>query len=211
MAEYTLYCFAESGNSYKAALMLALCRLDWEPHVVDFFNGETRGDAYRQNVNAMGEVPVLEHKGLKLAQSGVILDYLAEQTRKFSAKSDDERREVWRWILFDNHKFTSYLATLRFLLQFAGGGEPKVVEFLKGRAEAALKIVDKQLSGSDFIIGKRATIADLSLCGYLYYEDELALSLSPYSNIRRWLDRIASLPGWKHPYQLMPRAPKKVA
>jgi len=209
MADYTLYCFAESGNSYKVALMLAVCRLDWEPRVVDFFNGETRGDAYRENVNAMGEVPVLEHKGLRLSQSGVILDYLAEQTRRFSAKSDDERREVWRWIVFDNHKFTSYLATLRFLLQFAGGGDPKVVEFLRGRAEAALKIVDIQLSGQDFIIGKRATIADLSLCGYLYFEDELGLSLSPYTNIRRWLDRIASLPGWKHPYVLMPRAPKK--
>ncbi len=211
MADYTLYCFAELGNSYKAALMLALCRLDWEPHLIDFFNGETRSEAYRRDVNAMGEAPVLVHGDVRLSQSGVILDYLAEQTRKFSAKSDDERREVWRWILFDNHKFTSYLATLRFLLQFAGGGEPKVVEFLKGRAEAALKIVDGQLSSRDFIIGKRATIADLSLCGYLYYEGELGLTLSPYTNIRRWLDRIASLPGWKHPYELMPRAPKKRA
>jgi glutathione S-transferase len=42
MAEYTLYCFAQSGNAYKAALMLALCRADWAPRFVDFFNGETR-------------------------------------------------------------------------------------------------------------------------------------------------------------------------
>ncbi len=209
MAEYTLYCFAESGNSYKAALMLALTRLDWAPRYVDFFNGETRSEAYRRDVNAMGEVPVLVHGGLKLTQSGVILDYLAEQTRKFSAKSGDERRETWRWILFDNHKLTSYIATLRFLLRFAGGGEPKVVEFLTTRAQSALKIIDGELSTRDFIIGKRATIADLSMCGYLYYEDELGFSLSPYGNVRRWLDRIASLPGWKHPYELMPRAYNK--
>jgi glutathione S-transferase len=209
MAEYTLYCFAESGNSYKAALMLAACRLEWEPRLVDFFNGETRSEAWRRDVNIMGEVPVLVDGDLRLSQSGVILDYLAEKTRKFSAKSDAERREVWRWILFDNHKLTSYLATLRFLLRFAGGGDPTVVEFLKGRAEAALKIVDAQLGTREFIIGKRATIADFSLCGYLYYEDELGVSLSPHTNIRRWLDRIASLPGWKHPYDLMPHAPKK--
>jgi len=206
MAEYTLYCFAESGNSYKAALMLALTRLDWAPRLVDFFNGETRSEAYRRDVNAMGEAPVLVRGDLKLTQSGVILDYLAGETRKFSAKSDDERREIWRWILFDNHKLTSSIATLRFLLRFAGGGEPKVTDFLKARAESTLKIVDKQLSDRDFIIGKRATIADLSMCGYLYYEDELGFSLSPYTNVRRWLDRIASLPGWKHPYELMPRA-----
>jgi len=209
MAEYTLYCLAESGNSYKAALMLALTRLDWEPRLVDFFNGETRSEAYRHDVNAMGEVPVLVHGKLKLTQSGVILDYLAEQTHRFSAKSEDERREIWRWILFDNHKLTSYIATLRFFLRFAGGGEPKVVEFLTARAQSALKIVDGELGKRDFIIGKRATIADLSMCGYLYFEDELGFSLSPYSNVRHWLDRIASLPGWKHPYDLMPRAYNK--
>jgi glutathione S-transferase len=206
MAEYTLYCFAESGNAYKAALMLNLCRLDWAPRLVDYFNGETRSDAYRRNVNSMGEVPVLVHGDVKLSQSGVILDYLAERTRKFSAKSDDERREILRWLLFDNHKFTSYIATLRFLTTFAGGADPNIGEFLKGRAENALRIVEGELGSRDFIIGKRATIADFSMCGYLYFEDELGLSLKPYGAIRRWLDRIAALPGWKHPYDLMPRA-----
>jgi glutathione S-transferase len=80
MAEYTLYCFAQSGNAYKAALMLNLCGADWEPRFVDFFKGETRTPEFRQ-INEMGEVPVLEHEGVRLSQSGVILDYLARTTR----------------------------------------------------------------------------------------------------------------------------------
>ncbi|HEU0203750.1 MAG TPA: glutathione S-transferase, partial [Burkholderiaceae bacterium] len=63
MAEYTLYCFAQSGNAYKPALMLALSGADWQPRWVDFFNGETRAPEYRANINEMGEVPVLEHAG----------------------------------------------------------------------------------------------------------------------------------------------------
>ena len=47
MAEYKLYCFAESGNAYKVALMLELCCADWQPVLVDFFRGETRSDEYR--------------------------------------------------------------------------------------------------------------------------------------------------------------------
>ena len=65
MADYTLYCFAQSGNAYKAALMLNLCGADWQPRFVDFFNGETRTPAYRA-INEMGEVPVLEHGGRRL-------------------------------------------------------------------------------------------------------------------------------------------------
>jgi glutathione S-transferase len=206
MAEYSLHCFGESGNSYKAAIMLELCRLDWQPVFVDFFNGATRTPEFRSQTNEMGEAPVLIHGAKKLTQSGVILDYLAEQTRKFGPKSEDERREILRWMLFDNHKLTSYLATLRFLIQFAKTGETPVTEFLRTRAINALKVVDGHLAGQPFIIGKRATIADLSMCGYLYFGDELTVPLDNFINVINWLDRLKALPGWKHPYDLMPRA-----
>jgi len=207
MAEYTLYCFAESGNAYKAGLMLELTRQDWVARWVDYFNGETRTPEYRSRVNELGEVPVLVRGSLKLSQSGVILDYLAEQTRKFGPKSDDERREILRWILFDNHKFTSYIATLRFLVSLAKTGETPVTDFLRQRAINALKIVDLHLAGSPFIVGKRATIADVSMCGYLFFGEELSVPLEDYPSILKWLDRIRALPGWKHPYDLLPRGP----
>ncbi|WP_373505439.1 glutathione S-transferase family protein [Aestuariivirga sp.] len=206
MKDFKLYCFGESGNAYKAALMLELCRLEWQPVFVDFFNGETRSPAYRGEINEMGEAPVLEHGEVKLTQSGVILDYLAEITRKFGPKSDAERREVWRWILFDNHKFTANLATLRFLIQFAKTGETPVTEFLRARATTALKVTDAHLATTPFMVGKRATIADLSMAGYMFYGDELTVPLEPHVNVMKWLDRIRSLPGWKHPYDLMPRS-----
>src|SRR5438477_111609 len=129
MADFQLYCFAESGNCYKAALMLELCRLAWQPIGVDFFNGETRSPDYRAKVNEMGEAPVLVHGATRLSQSGVILEYLAELSRKFGAKSEAERREIWRWILFDNHKFTASIATLRYLTRFAKTGETQVTDF----------------------------------------------------------------------------------
>jgi glutathione S-transferase len=206
MTGYRLYCFGESGNAYKVALMLELCRLPWEPVFVDFFKGETRSPAWREAVNEMGEAPVLLHGAVKLTQSGVILDYLAEQTRKFGAKSEDERREIWRWILFDNHRFTANLATLRFLTQFAGTGETPVTEFLRARCINAIKIADAHLTHNPFLLGKRPTIADLSMCGYLFYGEELTVPLDPYTHLLNWMDRIRSLPGWKHPYELMPRA-----
>jgi glutathione S-transferase len=205
MAEYTLYCFAESGNAYRVALMLNLCGLDWEPRKVDFFGGETRTPEYRQAINEMGEVPVLEHADKRLSQSGVILDYLSEQTGRFGAENDEERRDIWRWILFDNHKFNGSLGALRFLLRFAKTGETPATDFLRGRALGSMQIVDSHVARQDFILGKRATIADLSMCGFLYYGDELGVDLSAYPHVQRWIDRIAALPGWKHPYDLMPR------
>lgn len=203
---YQLYCFGESGNAYKVALMLAFCGLDWQPVFVDFFKGQTRGEDYRSQVNEMGEVPVLVAGNQRLSQSGVILDYLAEATRRFGPKSDDERREILRWMLFDNHKFTSYIATLRFLIQFRKTGETPVTEFFRERVLNALRIVDLHLSKQPFMIGKRMTIADLSMCGYLFYGDELPFDIEPFTHVQNWLDAIRAVPEWRHPYELMPRA-----
>ena len=208
MAEYRLHCMKESGNAYKVALMLELCGCDWQPVWVDFFNGQTRGDTFRGAVNEMGEVPVLEHGARRLTQSGVILDYLAEVAGKFGARDAEERREILRWTLFDNHKFTSYYATLRFLFGLQNSGETPVVEFLRTRARGAYGIVDKHLADRKFLLGDRPTIADFSLAGYAFYTEPTGIEQAKeFPNVDAWAARIADLPGWKHPYDLMPGAP----
>lgn len=205
MTDFKLYCFGESGNAYKVALMLQLCGLNWSPIFVDFFNGETRSEAFRRDINLMGEVPVLLHGERSYSQSGVILDYLAEITRKFGPKSDDERREILRWMLFDNHKLTSSTASLRFMISLAKHEESALTEWLRARALAALRVLNTHLTDKAFVLGKRPTIADFSLCGYLYYGDELPFDLQQFTHVMNWLDSIKALPGWKGPYEMMPR------
>jgi glutathione S-transferase len=205
MAEYRLHCMKESGNANKVAMMLALTGADWEPVWVDYFNGATRTDAFRAEVNEMGEVPVLEHGPRRLTQSGVILHYLVEQTGKFGGRNADEDREILRWILFDNHKFTSYYATLRFLFGLQKSGETPVTEFLRIRVRGAYGIVDKHLAGRDFLLGDRPTIADFSLAGYVFYTEPTGIDRKQeFPNVDAWAGRIAALPGWKHPHELMP-------
>jgi glutathione S-transferase len=211
VAEYQLYCFAQSGNAYRAALMLNLIGADWEPIWVDFFvKGEQRTPEFRTNINEMGEAPVLVHGAKKLSQSGVILTYLAERFGKFLPQGEDERLEALRWIIFDNQKVNGYLGPYRFLRWIVKPpGDPAVLAFLKGRIDGSLAILEKRLSRGPFLLGNRPTIADLSLVGYLYYPpEEFGFGIaSEHKHIAAWLDRIKTLPGWKHPYDLMPGHP----
>ena len=207
MARYKLHCFCQSGNSYKPALYLNCAGLDWEPVLVEFFKGATREAKWRESVNEMGEAPVLEAEGQKLSQSGVILTHLAQTTGKFAPKDEAERLEALRWMLFDNHKFTSYLATYRFLKAFAQPApDANVLAFLKGRFDAAAAIVDKHLAKSKFMVGDKPTTADFSLAGYVYYpvEEHGYDWAKTHPNIHAWTERLRALPGWKGPYELMP-------
>ena len=207
MAEFVLHCFAQSGNAYKPALMLELARADWTPRYVDYFGGETRTPAYRA-INVMGEVPVLEHGARRLSQSGVILDYLAQTLGKFGPGDDEERREILRWLLFDNHKLTSYTATYRFMRTFTRNADRAVVAEFRKRAEIAWGVLDAHLDRRRYVAADRLTIADISLCGYLFWPEEIGVDWERYPRLRDWLARIRDEPGWVHPYALMPGHPR---
>jgi glutathione S-transferase len=203
-----LYCFGESGNSYKAALPLELAGLDWEPVYVDFFNGEARSAEFGA-INPMGEAPVLETDDFTISQSGVIQQWIIETTGKFGGKTPDEAREVLRWQFWDNHKGSSQFGTLRFLMNFLPEQHRNadVVAFLQGRVKAALKVLESELSGRDWLVGDGLTMADLSCCAYLYYPEPFGFDRAAYPAIDAWLTRISETPGWKHPYDLMPGSP----
>jgi glutathione S-transferase len=213
MSEYKLYCFAQSGNSYRAALMLNLIGAKWKPVFVDFFKGgETRTPQFRESVNEMGEAPVLVDGDKKLSQSGVIITYLAEKSGKFLPQGDDERLEALRWMIFDNQKICGFLGPYRFFKNWAKGVDPAVTTFFKGRLDGNLAIVNRRLEGRKFLLGERPTIADISMCGYMYYPaEEFGFDLAKdHPAIGAWLDRLKALPGWEHPYKLMPGHPMAV-
>ena len=206
-----LHGFAQSGNTFKVAFLLRALGVPWQPvpmSFTDFAAGATRDPAWREGINDMGEVPVLEDESGRLTtQSGVILTMLAGQHGRFGGASDDERREVLRWLFYDNHKFTSYFATWRFMKSFAAKApDPAVAAFLKSRIDSAFGVVDKHLSAREYMVGNALSIADMSLSGYLFFPaDESGYVLEErFPHIAAWRERLKAAPGWGDPYEILP-------
>lgn len=214
---YTLHCFAQSGNAFKVAFLLRALGVPWRAQHVDFFSGLARTPAFRERMNEMGELPVLDVGDRRLTQSGAILTWLAERHGRFGGRDGDERIEVLRWLLFDNHKFTSNFSTRRFLRCFGPAApDPAVMTFLEGRMLAAYDVVEKHLAGREWIVGAAPTIADFSLSGYVFYPvEESGLDIAArYPAIDAWRSRLRALPGWGDPYEVLPGeriAPRWVA
>lgn len=192
MADYRLYCLAQSGNSYEVALMLEFCGANWEPIFVDYYGGAHKSREFL-SINEMGEVSVLDHGALRLKQSGVILDYLASEFRRYGPVDEAARREILRWLLWDNHKLSSYTGTLRFLIRFATEAErnPGAAELLGARARRAMGVLDRHLAERNWIVGEAMSIADISCVGYMFYRDEVPIDWDrDFPNLVRWRERI---------------------
>jgi len=206
MSTYRLHYFPESGNSYKLALMLTLCGQRFEPVWTDFGGGVTRTEAWRNTVNRMGEIPVLEEDGRRMTQTAPILLRLAARYGQFGGATEDERQEVLRWLFWDNHKLTGYMATYRYNRAFTPSPDPVVLDFMRKRIDDYLSILEAHLRDRSFVAADSATVADLSMTGYLCFPvNEAGYDLATsHPSIAAWLKRIATLPGWRAPYDLLP-------
>jgi glutathione S-transferase len=206
MPVYRLHYFPESGNSYKLALMLTLCGQRFEPVWTDFAGGVTRTPEWRASVNAMGEIPVLEADGVKLTQTAPLLLKLAEQYGKFGGDTAAEKYEILRWLFWDNHKLTGYMATYRFMRSFTPKPNPQVLTHFRRRLDDFLGILEQHVASSAFAAGDRFNVADISMMAYLHFPaDETGYDFAvSHPAIRAWLDRIASIPGWQSAYDLLP-------
>jgi glutathione S-transferase len=206
LTAYRLHYFPESGNSYKLALMLTLCGQAFEPVWTDFGAGVTRTQAWRAKVNAMGEIPVLEEDSLRLTQTAPILMRLAERHGRFNGRSEEERFEILRWLFWDNHKLTGYMATYRYYRAFTASPDAAVLAWLRGRLDDYLGILNGHLQDRPFVIGPEPTIADIALMAYLSFpKHESGYDLAVgHPNVSAWLSRLSSLPRWQSPYDLLP-------
>ncbi|MGF1445484.1 MAG: glutathione S-transferase family protein [Pikeienuella sp.] len=214
MAEFRLHCFAEAGNAYKIALMLALTKADWEPVLVDVLKGETAAPDFLA-LNPMGEVPVLEHlrEGAAgprpaevIAQSGAILDYLSIVLGAFDP-GPENAREALRWILWDNYTLTSKLAPWRVRLNLVPPDQrvPEEIHYLQSKALPALAVLDRHLESRDWIAAPWMTTADLSCAGEMFFSEQFPIDWeASYPALVAWRERIRALEGWAHPYDLMP-------
>jgi len=80
-------------------------------------------------------------------------------------------------------------------------------EWSRRLSEAAYGVLNAHLAGRKYVVGARLTIADVSICGYLFWPEEIGVDWAAYPALAEWLERIRAEPRWVRPYALMPGHP----
>jgi glutathione S-transferase len=192
-----------SMPSSKVGLMLALAGAPFSYRHVDLAQGAQKQPDYLA-LNRFGQVPAIQHGHVTLAQSNVILRYLADMLGKFSARNEAEAREIAQWLDWEADLVSSGVRAVRGAVRF-WKSDPAVVQFVRGRAERALGMLDAALADRDYLVGGHPTIADIAVLPHVLVVHEGEFDLAPYPNVRAWADRMLALPGAGHPYEIMPK------
>lgn len=204
-ARFQLYGLFLSGPSYKVALMLSLAQEPFDYHHMDLRGGAHKTDEFRA-ISRFGQVPALvdTSNGMKLVQSSVILDYLADKTGKFGGATLAERYEAREWLFWEFERLSGNLYRPRAAKAGFRTFDPAVLAQYESEGKAALAHLDSCLKGRSWLVGEGLTIADIDLYGVVAYAPDGGYDLTAYPNVQAWMARIEALPGYAKPQELMP-------
>lgn len=203
----TLYGSFTSSSSYKPMLYLALARVAFSFRTVNLKIGAQKLPDYLA-INRWGKVPSLQHRGLTILQSNVILDYLARTTGHFEAATEQHRWQAREWLSWEADAITN-VAKVRHYSRFRTV-DPAVMEYYRPQAENALSFVDQSLAGRQWLVGDACTIADIGCWGRMVFMAEGGLDITRWPHLMAWSERLKAMPGFALPYDLIPKKDREI-
>ena len=191
-----LYDSPVSGNCYKVRLLLAHLGISYERRRVDVVDRSNRIEVLG-GLNPALRVPTLVlDDGRPLAESGAILWFFGEGT-PFVPDDLYDRAQVLQWMFFEQYDHEPAIAVVRFWVAYSGRPEA-FADRLEERMAAgyrALAAMEGHLDDRDFLVGATPTLADIALFAYTHVAPEGGFDLDGYPALRRWIERVAALPG----------------
>ena len=191
-----LFDYLDSGNGYKARLLLAQLGLEYRWTEVDIDAGETRKPAFLKR-NPNGRIPTLElDDGTNLPESNAILWYLAEGSQ-FVPSERLGRAQVLQWMFFEQYSHEPYIAVARYILRYLPPDTPRRADLprLHERGYQALGVMEQHLAREPYFAAGRYTIADIALYAYTHCAADGGFDLGRLPAVQRWLDRVRGEPG----------------
>jgi len=191
----TVYGFAMSGNCWKVSQILRLTGREFRWVEVNSNKGETRTPEFLAR-SPVGKIPVAElEDGTILIESNAMLAHFAEGTKWLRRRGCAQR--VFEWLFFEQYSHEPYIAVARNIVSYLHQKEQQAARLAQCRegGERALGVMEKRLTGHDWLTDAGPTIADLALFAYTQVADEGDFCLSRWPAVSAWLARVAALPG----------------
>jgi glutathione S-transferase len=194
-ARMKLYMTQNSGNAYKARLLLSMLDVPYGKALVDFPAQEHKKEPFLK-LNPRGQVPAVEDEGRVFWGSTACLIYIARKHGgdRWLPTEPAGMAEVMQWLELAQNE-------LHYGLQWARGVKTGIRKFgsyeeYQGYGKNGLAILDYRLKSSQWLALGRPTVADVACYPYVAVSPEGGFRLEDYPAVAAWVKRFEALPGW---------------
>ncbi|KAG0649291.1 Glutathione S-transferase [Hyphodiscus hymeniophilus] len=201
-----LYSHATGPNPWKVAIVLEELKIPYTSKFIDF--ADLKKPPF-EKVNINGRVPAIEdpNTGITLSESGAIIEYLQETYDKnntLNYTSSPEKYLVKQWLHFQMSGQGPYFGQAVWFTKFHSEMIKSAQDRYLNEIKRVLSVLDRHLEGKQYLVGDKATIADLAfvtwdtMIGRIFGERGNEINIEKdYPNYYAWDQRITARPAVK--------------
>ena len=198
-----LYTWA-TPNGRKISIALEELGLPYEVHPINISEGEQFSTEFSA-ISPNQKIPAIvdRENGIRLMESGAILMYLAQKAGKLLPADPVKYWETIQWLMWQKGGLGPMLGLALHYLKFNPGKSAYSEERFQKETHRLYGVLDRALSGRDFIVDGEYTIADIASWPWVARHEFQNVDLNDYPNVLAWYLRIAERPavhaGWAVP------------
>jgi len=181
---------ADTPNGKKISIMLEEINYEYKLTKIDISSGEQFNSEFIK-ISPFSKIPVIiDHDDNEtIFESGAILIYLAEKSKKFYDKED--RLKINQWLMAQMGYIGPMIGQHHQFHHYNPGksnfGEERYFKITK----KIYQDLDDRLANSKFLAGKKYSIADIATWPWIARHEWHDIGLKKYKNLSRWYLNIA--------------------
>ena len=210
-----LYWGSGSPFAWRVMLTLEVKGLAYQSRLLEFSKGDHKAAGFLK-LNPRGKVPLLKDDDFILNESLAIMAYLDKKYPEppLFGSSPQETGLIWRAVMeTEAYLLSAGDKVIRPVFFGKGLDQTEKIQQAAQAVRQELQRIDRELSGSAWLVGKQISAADISLFPLVQTilraarkdaAKSLKLELLPladtFPNLSAWVRRIETLPGYERTY-----------
>jgi GSH-dependent disulfide-bond oxidoreductase len=187
---------AATPNGWKISIALEELGLAYTVHALSFSTQEQKAEAYLK-INPNGRIPTIVDRGngdFAVFESGAILIYLADKTRRLIPEDPKGRSRVIQWLMFQMAGIGPMMGQANVFLRYAPEKIPYAIDRYQREVRRLFEVLERQLADHEYVAGAEYSIADIAHWSWIHGHEWSGVNLDGLPNLIRWLKAVGERP-----------------
>ena len=191
-------------NGRKISIMLEEIGLDYEVHAINIGKGEQHDPKFLE-ISPNNKIPAIldRENGLKLMESGAILQYLAKKTGKLMPEEELDYWNMQQWLMFQKASVGPMFGQVHTFVKYGESKNQEASERYLKECQRLYGVMNKHLEDKEYFVADTYTIVDIAIFPWVGRHDWQTINLNDYPNVAEWYVNLTKRPavqrGWKVP------------
>jgi GST-like protein len=192
-------------NGHKVTIFLEESGLPYQIIPINIGKGEQFESEFLK-ISPNNKIPAIVDqdpsdggKPISIFESGAILLYLAEKTKKFIPADLHGRQETLQWLFWQVGGLGPMLGQNHHFTQYAPEKVPYAIDRYVKETARLYAVLNKQLANHEFIAGSYS-IADMACYPWVLPYEKQGQRLEDFPHVKRWMEQLQQRPAIQRAY-----------